>query len=132
MRVLAAFLANWAEAHDGLVFVSGGWPEWWSLPEVPSKQDLSLVIVYEVEPDEVGSPFRFDVALVHNDSKGPAAWITATRAPSGEYVSGAPLYGEAIIRFQMEFAEVGVYTFEVDHDGRTVASVALGVRLSPG
>jgi|GEM_PF-1361726 len=67
MRVNSAFVANYAEEKSGVAYVSGGFPEWWTVTDTPMAQTLALVWTCELEANEVGRIFLFDVFLDEPD-----------------------------------------------------------------
>src|ERR1700733_5982799 len=98
MRVAASFVANHVEAQNSLLYVAGGFPEWWTLNETPCEQTLDLAVVFELAQAELGRPFDVDVVLAHLDSEQKVARLTVIRSPSDDSVEGAPLYQPVIVR----------------------------------
>src|SRR5580704_8934577 len=106
MRVNSAFLATYAEARDGLVNVTGGFPAWWTVQSLPTTVQLSLVLVLELEGSEPqGKPmYDFVVRLVHpHGDIDTVLVITSSRLVETSQPVGAPVYQIVAAPLTVEF-----------------------------
>jgi hypothetical protein len=53
MRIAGAFLSTRSEVHDSLLYVMGGFPEWWTIPDLPAVQEVPLTLVLDLDADEI-------------------------------------------------------------------------------
>jgi hypothetical protein len=132
MKVETAFLANHVESHDGLTFITGGLPEYWSTPAWGALQHMGIVVVTRVEPAELGIAFKYEVVLRRPDgNEGTVLNVTVTR-PRRENDSDLPsFYSIAALNFSVDFREGGLHHFLVQRDGRTVFDIPIDARLIP-
>jgi hypothetical protein len=129
VRVNSAFIANHAESRDGLLFVSGGFSEWLNLEGLPAEAHLVLVVMFEVEPDEVGRTATVDLELAQGDNIAKLGTTAITAGRTDGYVAGAPLYHTFIANFALHFNEVGACELRIIADGELLGTVRFGVRI---
>src|SRR5438874_7382915 len=80
VRVASAFLANHAEVRDGLAFVAGGFPEWWTVQSLPATATMTMVVVLELDESEIETQFDLDLVVMQPDrSETGIARISASR-----------------------------------------------------
>jgi hypothetical protein len=132
MRIAGAFIANHAEWREHLLFVSGAFPEWWDLAEIPGDASFMLVLMAEVTHQELEQQHTVDIAMLSPDGvETPLLSITFVFGPVQEYVEGAPIYAPALIPMQAHIENVGPNEFVVRHEGVDLANVRLAFRLAP-
>jgi hypothetical protein len=132
VRIAGAFIANHAEWREHLLFVSGGFPEWWDLTDIPGDTSFTLVLMAEVTHSELDQEHTVDVAMRSPDGAESALpSIAFTFGPVEEYVEGAPIYTPALIQMQAHIEHVGPTELVVRRDGVELASVRLAFRLAP-
>lgn len=140
VRVEAAFLATTAETHDGLLFVMGGYPDWWTVPQLPATERMSCVYVLGLDSSEKGTAFGFSLVL---DGEHIAN-VHTVFGQNREVVPGAPIRQIVTFTFQCTFRSTGRQEFSLvedkrrvigggtePDDGETVAVIPLAVRLTP-
>ncbi len=130
MRIRNAFLANHAETREGLAFVSGGFPESYTVFALPLNASLAAVWVVELDETEIGRSFLLDLRV--SDPRGvtrPVAHLGVGRSQDTPTVHGAPLYVIVTYRFLVELQVVGLHTFEVVCDGQVMATMPLFVNV---
>jgi hypothetical protein len=132
MRIAGAFIANHAEWREHLLFVSGAFPEWWDLAEIPGDASFTLVLMAEVTHQELDQQHTVDISMRAPDSTETALLsITFVFGPVQQYVEGAPIYAPALIPMQAHIENVGPNELVVRHGGDELASVRLAFRLAP-
>lgn len=130
MKINNAFLANHAETREGLAFISGGFPEWYTVPSLPITAPLAAVWVLELEQAEIGLPFTFELAVVYPSRlKHLLAHVGVGRSHDTRTVEGAPLYVIVTYVFGVEFQVEGLHTFEVVSENQVMATMPLFVNL---
>lgn len=131
MRIAGAFLSNRAEIHDTLLYVMGGFPEWWGIPELPSRQTLALALVLEVEVSELGKTVELGVRFVAGDRTLFDQVMQVETGPvRTDFVAGAPMYRQFIMNLSVEFEQVGLHEIVLsDRDGLELSRVRFGVRV---
>src|SRR5438045_426805 len=75
VRVHSAFLANHAEVRDSLAYVLGGFPEWWTVTELPSSAFLAMVVVLQLERFEIEHEHSFDLVVTRESETTPIAKV---------------------------------------------------------
>jgi hypothetical protein len=129
MRITNAFLANHAETRDGLAFVSGAFPEWWTVPSVPAVSNLAMVFVCELEESDLDQSFPLDLVVVRPDGgRDQLVQLVTTRRADGDAAPGTPRFQVAALLFSVQFQEAGLHRFEIVGETAT-ASVPLLVRI---
>jgi hypothetical protein len=132
MRIAGAFIANHAEWREHLLFVSGGFPEWWDLAEIPGDTSFTLVLMAEVTHQELDQQHTVEVAMRSSDGTEAALpSITFGFGPVEQYVEGAPIYTPALISMQAHIEHVGPTELVVRAGDVELASVRLAFRLAP-
>lgn len=145
MKVRDFFLANHAEVHDSLCFVSGAFPEWWTVLQLPASERVTFVFLldYTDDPDETGG-FQIE----HHEpnlSIEPSTLfaLQASRGTTERDIPGAPRLQPVAISSDITFQGIGLHTFtlhrmQIPGSGGLVslgaieASVSLWVKLAPG
>ena len=124
MQITGAFLANSAEAVDGLVYALGAFPERWSVPRFPWEIPLSLVVLAEVSQDEERPSFVVTIRLHHPNTREDAlATWSFTRHDLNEPTGR--IRNIAAIRLAPRFHDEGVHQFSVDPEGGDLVHVPL-------
>jgi hypothetical protein len=132
MRIAGAFIANHAEWREHLLFVSGAFPEFWNLAEIPGDANFMLVLMAEVNHQELEQQHTVDITMRSPDgSETPLLSIAFVFGQVDQYVEGAPIYAPALIPMQAHIAQVGPNELIVRHDGVDLANVRLAFRLAP-
>jgi hypothetical protein len=130
VKLEAAFLANHAELHDGLAFITGGFPEWWSVPATNTFQQMSLLIVARLDPGEITQTFTYEIIIERPDeTQQPVIYVAASR---GQSLRSEPqrLLLPVPITFSIDFRQLGLHRFLVKCEGETLADVPFEVRLA--
>lgn len=133
MRITSAFLCNHVEVQASMLYVHGGFPEWWTIPELPSQQQVGLGIVVEIGTGELGRDLGLDVEVSRVDG---AAVLTRSevrfrREPSDQYVAEAPFYVPLPLSLGVRFDDVGPHLVTVTAAGVEPTRVRFGVRVAP-
>jgi hypothetical protein len=130
MRIREAFLANSAETRQGLAFVLGGFPEWWTVQSLPSGSLLSMVAVAELDESDLDKDFQVTIRMRHptneTDTLGVAGFKRASTAPR---VEGAALRMVLAVPMQVNFRMVGPHEFMVVSGEEIIKQVQLLVKL---
>ncbi len=63
MKIRTAMLANHIEVRDGMFYVMGGSPEWWSVDSLPGVLSPALGLILEREPGEANSNPRVGLTV---------------------------------------------------------------------
>lgn len=139
VQIESAFFANHAEVRDSLLFASGAYPEYWTLPELPGNTALTLVLVVRLEIDENDREFTWSVTA--SSPRGEATKVGQINTKRGGVLAedGSPLYQIIAAPLVIEFKVAGLHSFTITgRDGRppsdakplTIgpASIQLGIR----
>jgi hypothetical protein len=130
VKLEAAFLANHAEVHDGLAFVTGGFPEWWSVPATNTFQQVALVVVARLDRNEVGQTFTYEIIIERPDgTQQPVVYVASSRGQS-PHSEAQPLLLLVPIAFSIDFRQLGLHRFLVNYEGETLGDVPFEVRLA--
>jgi hypothetical protein len=134
MRIRDAFVANHAETHDGLAFITGAFPEWWTIPIAPYVANMSMVVVLELTEADASESYQFWVHLVAPDGTSAATTNFGTsRGLEAGRPDGAPLFQVVTLPLAAYFPVPGRYEFVVALDElERLATVPLAVRLQGG
>lgn len=131
MKFRTALLCNHAEVRDALLYIHGGSPEWWNIPEVPAETQLTVALVLEgAAADQQLELF----AWVHPADVAPdvrqagRAAVLPVRDPD-TFVHGAPLYTPMVIQLGCRFDRVGGWQVTFFVDGAVAATIPFGVRV---
>lgn len=133
VRVHSAFLANHAEVRDGLAYVAGGYPAWWSVYRLPVAQTLGIVVVIFVDDDEFGRPLQVQLVLRRpGGGEDDLALVDFWRERDAGTASGVPAHWIVAVNTVVEFRNEGVHEFAVlTASGEELARVPLSVRVDP-
>jgi len=131
MRLTNAFLANYAEARAGLFDILGAFPEWWDVPKLPANLLVHLVVNLDLEEADLGTTYFFEIGMNRpNQRFDLLGKIQATRDPSLEHVSGAPLRNVVVMPLPILLAESGPHELVVTSlDDSQIARVPILVRV---
>lgn len=131
MKVRDLFIANYAEFRDGLAYVSGGFPEWWIVTQLPFETSSVLVAHIEYEQAEVELKFEFAVRLVHPSGEiDTLAMVNVNRGSRPNQPEGSPLYQMVIMPIRILFRFEGGHIFRLDDpQNQTLETVKLGVQI---
>jgi hypothetical protein len=128
VQITNALLANYAEVQNGLAYITGGLPSWWTVPTLPAVSSLSMVVVVELDLDNPQRPIPLDFSFAApSGTVTPLGNITAQRIPTST-PDGAPLLQVVATTFQLQFSETGLHVFAVACEGHGL-SVPLWVKL---
>jgi hypothetical protein len=132
MRIVTAFICNHAEVQSSMLYVHGGFPEWWNITEIPSRQNLGLAMVAEIEEDELDIEFDLTVTAERDQDQSlvGAGGIRFQRPPSDQLVAGAPLYQPLAMGLLLNFQNVGPHRVLISESDQQLAEVRFGVRVS--
>jgi hypothetical protein len=132
VKLEAAFLANHAEVHDGLLFVTGGFPEWWSTPALNALQQMALVVVTRLERSEILEKFTYEIVIERPDeSQQPVVYVATSRGALPGTSDDQPFFQTVPINFSIDFRQLGLHRYLVKCAGSTLADVPFEVRLAP-
>jgi hypothetical protein len=132
VRIVSAFIANHVEQQNTLLYVSGGFPEWWEVTEIPSPpQIVGMGILFEVEQHEVDNEFTLTFKIEGAGNAIGAGEIRFRRGPSTHFVSGTPLYSTAVARHAIPFTDVGPHRITIFQGDELLWEIRFGVRLRP-
>ena len=129
MRVHSAFLADQARIRDGLVYVIGGFPETWSVESLPATTRLTLVVVFELTPDEPDAAHDFGVEMWQNSSGEQVATAHVVFGSSGDPVAGAPKYRSVVMSFVAQVRYAGPCEVRLMMGGVPLATVPFAIRI---
>jgi hypothetical protein len=131
MRLAGLFLANHIEVHDALLFVHGGYPEWWYVPTTPSDQLLHVGAVVELEAREQTAEHHVAVTVERSDDADVLATgtITFRRGEASDFVAGAPLHVPLHLAVAVRFERVGGHAVAVRHHDELLGTARFGVRV---
>ena len=130
MRVTSAFLANYAEVRDGLAFVAGGFPEWWTVQSLPATATMTMVVVLDLDRSEVEARFDLDVVVERPD--GTETGIARASASRGKRTDAdSPIYVVLAVPVSLQLRTAGMHRFKVSR-GEVLAAASLKVRLVGG
>lgn len=132
VKIETAFLANHAEWHDGLLFISGGYPEWWSTPAWGQLQQLAIVVVSRLEATELDVQYELDVVFRRPDGGEQPLLHVRTKRVAREGEPALPTYyGSVVFNFATDFRQEGMHHFLVRQEGITLFDVPVYARLVP-
>lgn len=133
MQVDYAFIAEAADAHDGLFHVVRGGTDIWHIPPEANFPvgigPLSFVIRLVGEPTEVGSDHKVMAKVVDADGRevasiDPEGAIRLPPHPIDRTRSGAALVH---FRMQLQVPHPGTYLFELHHEQGRLCQVPFWV-----
>jgi hypothetical protein len=128
VRISSAFVANSAEVKDGLAYVMGAFPEWWTLTELPADSTLAFVFVVEMDDWELGQQFQFLIRMDHPEQSSDTLAVIQYSRPADNQQTGTPIRQVVAVPVVAHFRSRGMHTFRVTHQENLVASVSLYVR----
>ena len=133
MRTVSAFIANHVEARDSMLYVSGGFPEWWTVPTLSATVPIGVGLVIEVEPAELGT--EQGVKVVLRAEGGPdiaAARVTFNRAVDPNHIPNSPYYISLAMNLLVTWTQLGAHEVVVSTDDDFVMEIVrFGVK-TPG
>ncbi len=131
MRIVNALICKHVDVQSSLLYVLGGSPEWWTVPELPSNEEIALAIVAEVEPGEVGTEFMLAISCHRDrgDSVVPGAQEVGFRRDPSDPVD-APLYVPIAVSVSFRFNDVGSHRIRISHEGSVLSEIRFGVRVA--
>jgi hypothetical protein len=125
------FVADHAELAEGKLFVNGGWPQSWTLAQVPQSWPLTLVAVLEVLRSELDTVLPVTITMVNPAGEEQhVADLDVSEGPE-DPPDGSPLRIIETVQVVVTFAELGTTTFRLLHDNLEIARATLAVRLLP-
>jgi hypothetical protein len=129
VRVHTAFLATDARIRDGLVNVINGFPESWDVPSLPATSRLTLVVVFELAPnDEAAGSHDVAVEMWHRSSGEQVATAHITFSGQDPF-DGAPNFRSVVIPFLVRLEDVGPHEIRLTKSGASLACVRFVVRV---
>jgi hypothetical protein len=132
MRIAGAFIANHAEWRESLLFASGGYPEFLTVPAIPHDTSFMLVVIAEATHKELGHQHAIEVVMRAADgTERPITTVTFAFGQVQQYVEGAPIYAPALIQMQVHVEHVGPTEFVIRREHTELATVRLSFRLAP-
>jgi hypothetical protein len=142
MKVRDFFLADYADVKDSLAFISGAFPEWWTVVQIPAPATIYVVLLldYTEEPDELA---YFDVEVHGPKSDVHLFSLQAKRGATDRDTPGGPRFQPVALQAHVTFQEVGLHQFILfrrfmapigggSSQGPEEARVSLWVQLAPG
>lgn len=133
MQVGTAFLCDYAETREGLLFALGaGVGRIWRPPEpMPAPMGVSLAMILELHRDERGRPHEFQVRIQAQDGQEMA------RAGGGFQVDDSQgdleVHEMAIVPIALDFHQIGLpafgpYSVEVSINGEHRRTLMFSLR----
>src|ERR1700722_7052495 len=131
MRIVTAFLCNHAEGQSSTLYVHGGFPGGWNITEIPSRPNLGLALVAEIEQDELDIEFDLTVTAERDEDRSVvgAGGIRFRRVPPEQFVAGAPLYQPLAMGLLLNFQNEGPHRVLVSESDQQLAEIRFGVRV---
>lgn len=131
VEIANAFVANYVEVRGSLAYIMGAFPEWWSVPALPSRQVLGFVVVAQLEDHELAKRMELEIAITDPDGKtDPLTKFAFVRGTGGAEVP-APKWQTVPTSLSIEFRMEGEHRISVSSEGNVLASVPLGLRFNP-
>lgn len=132
MRVEAAFLANYAEVRGSLGYISGAFPEWWNVTELPSVHQLAAVLLISLDDHELGTKQTVDFGVMRPgaDDVELLARAEFERLRDPDAPAGTSPTEKIVLNMHFEFQSLGVHRF-MAKAGSDERAVLLPVRLLP-
>jgi hypothetical protein len=132
VKVNNAFLANHAEIRESLAYVSGAFPEWWEVFQLPATANVFVVFVVELDDDELQSPIECVLDLEHpGGTIQSVANVLVNSSPRGERVTGAPNFQIVAVSTLVEFLQSDRHEFTIRSGEERLARVPFAVRVKP-
>lgn len=135
MKVTNAFLANYAELRESLIFASGASPEWWTVPALNVPSLIAFVATIRLEESEIGKTYNFILELEPPEgSKAGLAFFNSRRDLSPNETFDGPVYSIFALNFPVPFNTVGLFNFVLSTSGESgveeIARVPLLIRMA--
>jgi hypothetical protein len=132
MRVRNALLANYSEGRDGIAYISGAFPEWWEVPQLPHGVQFHAILQLELEPNEVEEQFLFHVSLRRpNGDTDLLVQVVTKRGPFKDPVEGQPIYHILPIPIPATLNATGRHTFQFIVADVEPVLIPIAVKLVP-
>lgn len=134
MRIVSAFLANYAQVDAGLVTAVGAFPSSLDLPRLPCLGHSWLVVVSELARSELGAPCTIDIEVrrTRDDALLVGGTIDVSAEPSEAAPGEWPTVTSAALPVTATFDDVGMHRFDFRRDGGILFTFQVGVRLAAG
>jgi len=131
MQLVSAFLADDIQVTDGVLSTTGAFPEWWTVPHLPTTQSLNVGLVISMKPEEAELEYELHVRLRRQGSSDDigAAEIRTTRGPSPLAIEGTPLYQFIVFNIVAVIEKDGAYEVEIFTGDKLLGKVPFGVRV---
>ena len=114
LRLASGFIANYVEVRDSILYVSGGFPEWWTVTSLPSTSVLGIGLVVEFEPEDLNIVHSVTAAVRRVDG---AALVVAgdsiRRKEAADRPADSPIHMCLASTVLVEFSEEGRHEVEV-------------------
>jgi hypothetical protein len=110
MKVRDFFLATHTEVRDSLGFITGAFPEWWTVPGIPATTRMDFMVVFDYTEDlnEVG---HFHIDHHAPDADVRIVSIQASRGATPRDAAGGPRYQPFAFEAELTFNKVGLHEF---------------------
>jgi len=106
-----------------VVYVQGGFPEWWTVAQVPQTVTMGVGAVIEVEPTELGTDKTLDIAV---RTVGEADLVTGQarfrRDAEEDHIENSPYYAPMGWNFIFNVTQLGPMRSQY---GRTTSCLTL-------
>lgn len=129
MKIAGAFLANHVEIRENLGFISGAFPEWWNVTELPSRFPMAAAIVVSLDDADLGQEqiVEFSVLRPGGEDMELLARAQLIREKSDDYLPGTGPTEKIGLNFGFEFRDPGLHRF-VAKAGEQEFSIPLTVK----
>lgn len=133
MRLTNAFIANYAEIRGGLAYVAGAFPEWFDAPTLPIIGSLYAVIVFDLEPNDLGTLTEIRISVVRPGGQTDPITVAKTQAmrlPDAPPLEGAPIHQVYALPIPTQFGSEGLHEYLIEFQGTGIepARIGIGVR----
>lgn len=120
MVITGAFLANYAEASGGMLYVAGGAWAWTHMPVTPAH----LVLLFDTGPDDDGRTFGLVVHMVGPDGSEGVVF------ESDLAVQGRAMFGIFPFKFPTDVGP-GMYAFRCEINGQDQVPAVFRLEVRP-
>ena len=131
MRIVSAAIANFVEVRDSMLYMLGGFPEWWNVTQLPTAIIMGVGVVVEIEPAELSQDLMLDVAIRAVDGEDLADGRAKFRRDEEDgHIANSPYYVPLAWNFAYEVIAPGPHEVAISNDGLLLELVRFGLRVS--
>lgn len=125
LRVSSIMLANYSEEHNGLVFITGGGWDSFTVQSLPAVASGHLMFTLETGKIEIEGAYDVQIALNDPDQVIVAQIPLAIDFRSTNTINRY----NRITRFQIEISKLGIWMFQIKLDDNEIARIEFEVRM---